>query len=102
MSHYGTYLPGGVSCPGVERTAPRPMDRPPADGRMQRACLAALAQPGTVHDVSRRLGWTFDRAHSWVHYLERRGLVARVGWVRTIIRNGAGGKRAGQYQAVTS
>ena len=94
MSHYGTYLGGAIRCPGVERTAPpeRPQDRPRADGRMRRACLDALRTPGSVRDVASRLGWEPSRAKSWVHWLRRHQLIARVDETR--IR----GQRAGVFQ----
>jgi hypothetical protein len=105
MSHYGIYLGGYIRTPGVERTAPpeRPQDRP-AYGRVQLMALEALATPCTVAELATRLGWDWDRAHSWIHALKRQGRIRRVGTVQTTPTRTANSRRqqAGRYQAVTS
>lgn len=94
IAHYGSYLGGLTPTPGVERVAPRPMDRP--RGSVQQTCLAVLDVPRTVAELATVLGWDYDRAKSWVHRLQRVGRVERVGWVRTVKQ----GQRAGQYRRV--
>lgn len=73
----------------------RDQDRPPADGRMQRACLRALAEPATIGETAARLAWSHTRTRSWVHHLRHRGLVRRVSWTTV-----ASGHVAGRYQRV--
>jgi hypothetical protein len=80
--------------------APLPRDPlPTRDGRMQRAVLAALAEPSSIEALAAKLHWSPKRAKSWVHHLVRAGVVARVGWTRTTL--GKPGHLAGQYQRVT-
>lgn len=102
MSHYGVYLGGLVRTPGVERTPPpaRPQDRP-RYGTIQGAVLEALQAPQTVAQLAGTLGWTWDRAHSWLHHLRRLGLVTLTGWTRTDKGKARGGRKlAGVYQRI--
>lgn len=75
---------------------PRDADAPQRDGRLRRACLAALEQAYTVGELSAALGWSRLRTASWVHHLRRAGLVQRIEWTRS-----PKGQRAGRYQRVT-
>lgn len=86
--HVASHAPGRIL-----PTMPRDADRP--YGRIGLECLAALEQPRTVRETAAVLGWTPERAHSWVHHLRRRGQVRQVGWVTT-----KAGNRAGRYQRV--
>lgn len=83
----------------------RPQDDVRTGGKRQ-AVLDALGEPRTVVDAARVAKMEPERVKYWIHWLKRRGLVARVDRVKceTRIQQGAGrvsGQWLGVYRRTT-